>query len=342
MIEKKSLTRWMTFIAIGALFLLTLLMLRGIVISIMLGLVMAYVFFPIFKVIHKFVKEKNTATSILMFFILAIVAVPIWFMTPILIKQIFDTYLYIQQVNVVGILQQIFPNLLSPDVAKAFSANFNNILSKMFATLLNQFENFIIDLPQLALQFVVVLFTFYFATRDSDKLREYILNLSPFAPSTEKKFFEEFRNITNAVVYGQFLIGIVQGLLLGIGLYILGVDKVLLLTAIAIVCSMIPYIGAWVVWLPVSVYLITSGNLVDGVILFLYGTLIVSTIDNVMRIYFLSKSSSLSTIVCLIGIIGGLTTFGLVGLLLGPLILAYSLIIIEFYRQGKLDELFKE
>jgi len=342
MIEKKSLTRWMTIIVIAALFLLTLVMLKSIIISIILGLILAYVLFPVFKVINKYIKEKNTATFILIILLTLIIAVPIWFMTPILVKQIFDTYLYVQQIDFGSIFQQVFPNLFSADVAKAFSANFNNIVSKMFASLLNQFESFIVDLPQILLQFIVVLFTFYFATRDADKFREYALNLSPFALSTEKKFLEEFRNITNAVVYGQFLIGIVQGLLLGIGLYVLGVDKVLLLTAVAIVCSIIPYIGAWAVWLPVSVYLITSGNVTDGVILFLYGTLIVSTVDNIMRIYLLSKNSSLPTIVGLVGIIGGLTTFGIVGLLLGPLILAYSIIIIEFYRQGKLDELFKE
>jgi predicted PurR-regulated permease PerM len=94
------------------------------------------------------------------------------------------------------------------------------------------------------------------------------------------------------------------------------------------------------VWLPVSIFLLSTGQIFQGVFLAIYGLLVVSTIDNLIRPYIISKRSNLSVPVSIIGIIGGIMFFGITGIVLGPLILAYALIIIDFYKNGKLNELF--
>ena len=113
-----------------------------------------------------------------------------------------------------------------------------------------------------------------------------------------------------------------------------------MLTLAACVVSILPVLGSWLVWLPVSVVLIMAGNTFSGIFLFLYGALFVSIIDNFLRPYFLSKGSNLSVPLSVIGTIGGLFFFGIAGLVLGPLVLACTLIILELYKQGKLNELF--
>jgi len=157
----------------------------------------------------------------------------------------------------------------------------------------------------------------------------------------EIKITKEFRGITNAIVFGQLVIGIIQGLALGAGLFFLGVPNVLTLTFIACLVSIIPLIGSWTVWLPISIFLFMEGQVWQGGFLFLYGALFVSTLDNFLRPYFLSKNSGLPVSLSIIGTIGGLYFFGITGILLGPLVLAYVLIIIEFYQDGKLKELFE-
>ena len=111
---------------------------------------------------------------------------------------------------------------------------------------------------------------------------------------------------------------------------------------LAIIVSIIPMIGAWLVWVPIALYLLVIGDTLSGTILFLYGLLFVSTIDNILKPYFISKRTNVGTFVAILGIVGGLYTFGVIGLILGPLVLSYVLIIVDFYRQGKLNELFKE
>jgi predicted PurR-regulated permease PerM len=171
-------------------------------------------------------------------------------------------------------------------------------------------------------------------------LKEYVAKLSPFSNSTEKKFLKEFRGITDAIIFGQVFIGILQGLLLGAGLYLLGVPNALTLTFVAAILSVIPILGAWLVWFPVGIILLMTGKTFSGIFILLYGAFFVSLIDNFLRPYILSKRSNLHIVLSVIGTIGGLYLFGIVGLILGPLILAYVIIIIEFYQQGKLNELF--
>ena len=186
------------------------------------------------------------------------------------------------------------------------------------------------------------MFTFFFATRDAEDLQKFFSDISPFGKRTEKRFNNEFRHITNAVVYGQILIGLIQAAVLGIGLYFLGIPNTLLLTFVAAIFCVIPVLGSWLVWLPVSLVLFATGDTSKAIFLLVYGAFIVASIDNLIRPYLLSKHSTLNVAVALIGTIGGLYAFGIVGLVLGPLILAYAMILFEFYREGRLNEIFKE
>jgi predicted PurR-regulated permease PerM len=222
------------------------------------------------------------------------------------------------------------------------TANFNNIVGQLFSGFLNQFTDLFVNLPSIMLKFAVFLFTFFFAIRDSKTLSSYITKLSPFSKKMEIKIMTEFRGITNAIVFGQVLVGVIQGLALGIGVFILRIPNALTLTFIACLVSIIPLIGAWGVWAPVSAYLLINGQIFSGIFLALYGFFFVSTIDNFLRPYILSRRTSLALPVSIIGTIGGLYFFGIAGLLLGPLILAYALIIIEFYQKGRLNELFQK
>ena len=329
----------LTFMAI--LVILAFIVLKSILISIIVGLILAYILNPVYKKIKSKVKSKNLSAALLIILVLLLIAVPFFLIVPNLARQTFDTYKELQGVNFIEPLQKTLPTLFNPELSNAIAVHLNNILSKSFNTLLTQITNFVIDLPNILLQLFVVFFVFFFSVRDSEKLKQYFFTLSPFSEPTEKKFLKEFRSITNGIIYGQFLIAILQALALGVGLFILGVPKVLVLTLITFLISIIPIFGPFLVWIPICIYLFLTGHIVKGIILALYGGLFVSSIDNIIRPYMLSKSSNLSIVVSLIGIIGGFYAFGIIGILLGPLILAYLMILIEFYKEGRLNELFK-
>jgi predicted PurR-regulated permease PerM len=336
MADYKDFKKILAGVIITSIFILAFFILKPIILPIIFGLLFAYIFNPLYKRIKAKVKGKNISALLLVVGLIAIITIPIVFVVPIIVEQVFETYVSLQNFN----FTEFFNNFIEGSASSTIALNLDNIIGKIFSTFLSQFTNMLVNLPSLILQFAVFLFTFYFAIRDGDKLKEYISTLSPFSISTEKKFLTEFRGITNAIVFGQILIGILQGLAVGIGLLFLGVPKVLVLTVVASLVSMIPILGSWIVWFPVSVFLFVKGEVFSGIFLLLYGFLFVSLIDNIIRPYILSKQSNLPIALSVIGTIGGLYLFGIAGILLGPLILAYVLIITEFYRSGKLKELF--
>jgi predicted PurR-regulated permease PerM len=253
-----------------------------------------------------------------------------------------DSYLYIQKIDLPSNIGKVVSLFLSDETARVVAVQVNLFVSKFFSFSLTSVSGIFSDLPRILFQIFVTILTFFFVTRDGDKIRKYLSELSPLSTSTEDKFADAFRGVTNSIVFGQLLTGLIQGLALGLGLWILGVPKVFFLTVIAIFLSIIPMIGAWLVWVPVSLFLLVSGQTVNGTILFFYGLLFVSTLDNFLRPYFISRKTNLNLFIAIIGTIGGLYSFGFIGLILGPLILSYFLIVIEFYKEGKLNELFRQ
>lgn len=319
-----------------ALFILAFLILKPIIVAIIFGLLFAYMFSPLYKKIYSKLKRKNLSALLIIVGLIVLFAIPIIYIVPNLVNQTFNAYISFQNLD----LSETFNSFGESELINSIANNINGIVGQLFSSLISQFTDLLVDLPSMVLQFAVFLFTFFFATRDSIILKSYVSDLSPFSKRMEKKIMNEFRDITNAIVLGQVLVGIIQGLLLGIGMFVAGVPNVLTLTFLACIVSIIPLVGAWIVWLPVGIFMLVNAHIVAGIFLLAYGMFFVSTIDNFLRPYILSRRSSLPIPVSIIGTIGGLYFFGISGLLLGPLILAYVLIIIEFYQKGRLNELF--
>lgn len=342
MVDRKIINKTIVFVLIGILILLAIFLLRPILLAIFIGVFLAYILLPLYSRVRRKIKAPNIATFVFIFALILVIGIPLWILLPKFLREIFDTYLYIQKIDLSGAIGEILDLLFSPEIARIFAVQINLLIAKIFSFSLESFGASFSDFPSLALQFLVFIFTFYYALRDSEKIKEYLSELSPLSKSTEAKFAAEFRNITNSIVFGQIFIGLVQGISLGLGLWLLGVPKVLFITTVAVILSIIPLFGAWLVWVPVSLYLIVTGHVLNGTILFFYGLLFVSILDNILRPYIISRQSNLNIFVAIIGIVGGLYSFGIIGLILGPLILSYLVIVIDFYRQGKLNELFRE
>ena len=153
----------------------------------------------------------------------------------------------------------------------------------------------------------------------------------PFSKEVEKKLFESSKNMTISVLYGQVVIGIFQGLIAGIGFFIFKIPNALLLTFFAALAGIFPIIGTALVWVPVVIYLLIAGESLSAIGVLVFGVCS-SLMENLVKPVFISKRTNMNTSLILIGMIGGLLLFGILGLVLGPLIIAYLLIVLELYR----------
>jgi len=338
-IDAKSINRVSAAILILLLIVVAFLILKPIFLAIITGLILAYVVNPIYKKINSGIKRPTLSAFIVCFLLIFMILVPIWFLVPIIIKQVFEMFGFLQGVEIGTILVRLFPRAPPQFLAEvtAVSANF---IGQITTGTLNWLVNFLIDLPNLLLQAAVLLFVFFFAMRDQEKLKDYVSDLSPLKKSQEKILIKEFKEITSSIIYGYVIIGIIQGIATGIGLFIFGVPKALLLTILAIFSSMFPLFGPWLVWLPAAIYLFVKGNMFLAIGFTIYSALVVSSLDNILRPYIVSRRSSISPVIALIGMIGGLFVFGLLGLILGPLILAYLIIFLTAYKNKQLSSMF--
>jgi predicted PurR-regulated permease PerM len=342
MVEKQIINKIIVFLLVASLFIAGFLILRPIIIAIFIGVLCAYILHPLYVPFKRWIKSPNLSVTVFLILLVILIAVPLWFFLPSFVREIFDSYLYLQKIDLPTTVAKVVSYFLSEESARSVSTQITVAIAKFFSYSIGSFGSAFSNFGDILIKLSIIFFTIFFGLRDASKIRLYFSELSPFSKSTNDKFSTEFRNITNSIVFGQVATGVVQGLSLGVALWLLGIPKFIFLTFIAILVSIIPIVGAWLVWIPVSLVLIVSGNVTQGIILILYGLLFVSTIDNILRPFFISRQSNINIFVAILGTIGGLYAFGVIGLVIGPLILSYLIIVLEFYRQGKLNELFRE
>ncbi len=332
---RKSLVIFLILILI----VLSFLILRPIIISIAFGLILAYAFFPFYKRVHKIFRERNTSALAVCFIIVVVVFVSLWFLVPLIVQQAFDTFKFTQNIDIRSFIDKIFPST-SEQFRKETTVVIVNLIGKVTSASLNGIIGLLLDLPNVLLHLVVIIFVFFFALRDNDKLKEFISGLSPFKKEKEEILIKKFKEITSSILFGYILVGVIQGVATGIGLIVFRVPHALLLTMFAMFAAVIPLVGAWLIWVPAAVYLFVSGNTIPAIIFTLYCALFVSSIDNILRPYIVSKKTGVPSVIVLVGMIGGLFVFGILGIILGPLILAYLILFLEAYKNKTLSDMF--
>ncbi|MEK6873286.1 MAG: AI-2E family transporter [Nanoarchaeota archaeon] len=342
-LNEESIKQLIAISLILILIIFTFLIIKPIFFSIILGLILAYIFNPIDKRLIKIVKSGTISACITSLIVVVLLGLFIWFVVPILVTQIFNTYNMIIGLDVVSFLKNTLPILFSSDQITAnFAASYSTFVSTSTQTVLTRFTEMVVNLPALLLKLAVVALVFFYGLRDGGKLIKVLEDTLPFNKSLTTRFIKKSKDVTFSVVYGRIIIGIMTGLLSGISFYIAGVPNSTLLTFIAILAGVIPIVGPWIVWIPVVAGLFIAGQTLPAMLLLLYNGLFVSFFDNITHPLFISKQASLPISFTLIGMIGGLLVFGIFGVIVGPLIVAYLVTLFEIYLEYNVAKQKKE
>jgi len=339
MFTREAFRDLLNYILVVGLFILAFIIIKPIAFPILYGLLLAYILYPIYKFILKKVKNKNFAASIMCFSSLVVLGVIVSLILGTIFNQVIQFYLNLQKVNLGAVIKKPLTDLLiSPEIAGTISSAIQTSLSSFLAKFTSIIGETIVNFPVILLQTFVFFLIFYFSLRDGEDAFEYIKSLSPLKKEIQVKFSKNFKDITNSVLLGQIVVGILQGLIAGIGYFIFGVPNALLLTILTILIGVIPIIGPWLVWIPVDIYLFVANRPGAGMGLFIYGMLLINWVDTIVRPMIVSRRTQINPGIILVGMIGGLFVFGLLGLIIGPLILAYVLLVLEIYRKQSIGD----
>lgn len=339
--NEKDIKKGIIVILLSFIAILAFLTVRPLIYSIIGGLILAYILYPVYKRITSFVGNKTLSAFIMLFIVILVVVVPIWFISPLLIQQVFELFRNSQNIDVNQFINTIFPTA-SPQFTSQIAVTLGSIISKATTSIISSLINLFLDLPSIAVNLFIAGFVFFYALRDSEGLVRFASELSPIHKDKQKVIIDQFKGITDSVVYGLFIVGIIQGILTGLGLLIFGIPNALVLTVLATFLSLFPLLGPYIVWIPVSIFLFASGNVGIAIGYLIYNMTVVSTLDNVLRSYIVSRRSNISPAIVITGMIGGVLVFGTMGLLLGPLILAYFITFLKSYKEKNLYSLFSE
>ena len=182
---------------------------------------------------------------------------------------------------------------------------------------------------------VLTLFLLYFFIRDGDEFAERAIRLIPADETLKRRLAAHLSSVTRAVVLGALLTALVQGALLGAAFAISGLPSPVVFGALAAVCSLIPFAGTALVWVPGALLLGAQGHWGWAIFLAVWGALVVGTADNILRPLLISGQARISTLAVFLGVLGGLAAFGMIGLFLGPVLIALALELVRFAEQDR-------
>ena len=189
-------------------------------------------------------------------------------------------------------------------------------------------------LIRLMLGIAITVISLYFFLLDGPGMIQSIKDLSPIDNLHEDELIREFGQVSRAVVLATLLSALVQGILGGVGYYFAGLDSIFLLAMVTSCLALVPFVGAASVWIPCCLYLyFVDHSLVAAVGLAIYGILAISFADNVIKPIVLHGQSNMHPLIALLSILGGIATMGPIGLLIGPMIVAFLQSMLKILRR---------
>ena len=178
--------------------------------------------------------------------------------------------------------------------------------------------------------FVLIMFMLFFFIRDGAGMVATLRELIPMSRQQKTKLFDHLAAVTRALVYGTGLTALIQGTLVGIAFLIVGLPSALVFGVIAALAALLPFGGTALVWIPAAIVLAAQGRWGATAFMVIWGALLVSLVDNVVRPLLVSGRAPVGTLTVFIGVLGGIAAFGAIGLFLGPVVLALIIALLEF------------
>lgn len=175
---------------------------------------------------------------------------------------------------------------------------------------------------QFFLHLALMVYLAFFLLRDGNRLVELLIQALPLGDDRERLLFAKFAEVTRATVKGNLLIAIIQGALGGLIFWFLGITGALLWGVVMAVFSLLPAVGAAVVWVPAAIYLAAIGDYGSATILTAFGAIVIGLADNILRPILVGRDTKLPDYVVLLSTLGGLVAFGINGFVMGPLVAA--------------------
>ena len=333
---------------------LAFLLIKPFVSSLLTGALIAYVFYPLYKKVEKKTENKNFSALLVSVILVVMIAVPLFFLINAISRETYIFYLQTKQKfasnkifdaecteGKLCELTNVISELLTNPKVRFY---FEDTLAKIAAFIAKQASSFLLSIPTILINFFVALFSIFYLFRDGEAFVNKLKTYLPMKKRYQEEIFKSFNETAKAVIYSQIVIALVQGSLGALGFFLFGISVPILWGVVMVFSAFIPVVGTALIWVPAALSLVLNGIFGESVLiwkgvgLLLYGMLVISSVDNIIRPIAVGERSKLHPLLVLLGAIGGLKLFGFIGFIMGPLILALLVSFLRIYESEK-DEI---
>ncbi|WP_370677196.1 AI-2E family transporter [Pleomorphomonas sp. PLEO] len=319
--------------------------------AILWGTVVAILFAPLKRRLLAAMPGKaNLAALATILLVLLIVVVPLVLVSIALVDEAAALFAQVKSGEInFGVYFQAVSDAL-PAWAKSFMAqsglgNFGAVQDRLSGALTQGSQYLatqVIGIGQSTFEFFMSLammaYLAFFLIRDGDSLFLRVKNAVPLNPEYKRALFAKFATVVRATVKGVILVAVLQGSLGGLVFWMLGIHAPLLWGVLMMFLSLLPAIGASVVWVPVAIYFFATGAIWQGVVLLLFGAFVIGLVDNVLRPALVGKDLKMPDYVVLISTVGGISIWGLNGLVIGPAVAAMFIAVWDIFPTSQSGE----
>lgn len=293
----------------------------------------AIIFQPLYqRVLRRTGGRPNLAASLTLLVIFFAVLVPALYIASLVAEQAIALVasLQAQPIDLAAQYQRLYEMLPAPVQKVVFDSGWTNLatVQARVQEFLRESAGFIATNAvsigggalSFVLSFVLALYVVYFLLRDGARIGQIILTTAPVERDIADRLAERFIGIVRATIKGTGVVGLVQGTMGGIMLGLVGVPSALLLGVLMVILAIIPVIGTVVVWAPAAIWLLATGQIWQGVFVLVFGLVVVSSVDNVLRPILVGRETGIPDWIILITTLGGISLAGFSGIVIGPLV----------------------
>ncbi len=329
------------FILLGVAGYLVWLIASPFVSALALAAIMATICYPVYQKILSFTprRSKTVAALVATLFCLLIIILPLVSLSSLVVSEFIATYQSLNSESPLSI-DEAFTSV--EQAIQVYIPGFQVDVTEQVKLVVQWFAGSITQifdgtLSTFFLFMIAMIGTFYFF-RDGKDFLQLLIKISPLPDREDKVIYRRMTQAVRSVATGTLFVALIQGVLVAIGFSFVGLEKVVLWGAISAIFATIPGIGTSIVTYPAIFWLLYTGDVSGAVILAGWSILVVTTIDNVLGPYLMSRGNNLHPFIILISVLGGIALFGPIGFIVGPVIVSLFLVLLEIYSQYIVNE----
>lgn len=314
---------------------LSFIILKGFLVSLFIGAIIAYTVYPLHRRLLGITKSERASAIILSIVAITFIVILSVLIIPEVITGVGGFYqssveMILEQFNELDKCSSESEGLKCRVVTYVLKNVDEETLKDTGLTMAEGITVFIKDtvisffgnIPNLVLQLIIILFSTTYFLHNGKSIVAHTLRVMPIKESHKSRIKKRVNNVIKAVIYGNMITAFIEGVIVGIIFFLLGISMPVMWGLLVMFFALIPPLGAAIIWAPAVVILFIMGEYTKAVILLVLCVAIMGYIDNILRPKVISKKVRLSSLWILLGVLGGLSTFGFVGIFIGPLILA--------------------